>query len=197
MNNPNTPQIVNGVNMDTLQETVKAVREDPDLARSKFHIQNKWLGGGYNQSVIKSFYGAGQEHNHQQVFAVEADEPPILAGKDQGPNPVEHLLHALAGCLTSSIVYHAALRGIVIEELESQLEGDLDLRGFMGLSQDIRKGYQNIRVKFRVKTDAENLERLKELTRFSPVFDVVSNGTAVEIEIEKNNKARLRLPKCQ
>lgn len=116
---------------------------------------------------------------------MEADEPPILAGKDQGPNPVEHLLHALASCLTSSIVYHAALRGIVIEELESQLEGDLDLQGFMGLSQDIRKGYQSIRVKFQVKTDTENLERLKELTRFSPVFDVVSHGTAVEIEIEK------------
>jgi uncharacterized OsmC-like protein len=116
---------------------------------------------------------------------VEADEPPILAGRDRGPNPVEHLLHALAGCLTSSIVYHVALRGIVIEELESQLEGNLDMRGFMGLSQEIRKGYQHILVKFRVKTDAENLERLKKLIRFSPVFDVVINGTAVEIEIEK------------
>ena len=96
---------------------------------------------------------------------------------------MEYLLHALAGCLTSSLVYHAALEDIRIEELEAELEGDIDLRGFLGISDDIRKGYQAIRVNFKVKTDAENLEKLKALTKFSPVFDVVSNGTKVDIQL--------------
>ena len=110
--------------------------------------------------------------------------PSRLTGEDLGANPVEHLLNALAGCLTSTLVYHAAIRGIKIDELESELEGDLDLRGFLGLSKDVRKGYQNIRVNFKVKTDAENLNRLKALSKLSPVFDVTSHGTNVDIQIE-------------
>ena len=98
---------------------------------------------------------------------------------------MEHQLNALAGCLTSTFVYHAVIRGIKIDELESELEGDLDLRGFLGLSKDVRKGYQNIRVNFKVKTDAENLNRLKALSKLSPVFDVTSNGTNVDVQIER------------
>lgn len=109
----------------------------------------------------------------------------MLAGTDLAPNPVEHLLHALAGCMTSTLVYHAAIRDIRIDELECELEGDLDLRGFLGLSKDARKGYRNIRVKFRVKTDSDQLDKLKTLSKFSPVFDVTSNGTRVDVEIER------------
>jgi uncharacterized OsmC-like protein len=94
-------------------------------------------------------------------------------------------LNALARCLTSTLIYHAAIRGIKIDELESHLEGDIDLRGFLGLSSDVRRGYQNIRVNFKVKTDAENLKRLKALSKLSPVFDVTSNGTNVDVRIEK------------
>ncbi|MGD8334558.1 MAG: OsmC family protein, partial [Desulfobacterales bacterium] len=130
------------------------------------------------------FYGTNQEISHLKTFELDCDEPPVLAGEDLGANPVEHLLNALAGCLTSTLVYHAAIRGIKIDELESELEGDLDLRGFLGLSKDVRKGYQNIRVNFKVKTDAENLNRLKALSKLSPVFDVTSHGTNVDIKIE-------------
>jgi uncharacterized OsmC-like protein len=108
-----------------------------------------------------------------------------LGSEDKGANPVEHLLHALAACVTTSMVCHAAVRGIRIDELESELEGDIDLRGFLGLSQDVRKGYQNICIKFKIKTDEENLEKLKALAEFSPGFDVVSNGTSVDIQIER------------
>ncbi|MBN1816267.1 MAG: OsmC family protein [Sedimentisphaerales bacterium] len=174
----------NGIDVDALRSTVDAIAQDPQLAKSRFHIHNTWISGGHNQSTITSFYGAKQENEHLQTFTLDADEPPILAGQDIGPNPVEHLLNALAACVTTGMVYHAAIRGIHIEELESHLEGDIDLRGFLGLSNEVRKGYENIRVTFKVKTDAENLERLKAFTKFSPVLDVVSHGTNVDIRIE-------------
>ncbi len=87
--------------------------------------------------------------------------------------------------MTTTLVYHAAVRGIKLEEVESELEGDLDLRGFLGISDEVRPGYQEIRVNFKVKTDAENLETLKEIIKLSPVYDVVSSGTRVNVQIEK------------
>jgi uncharacterized OsmC-like protein len=177
--------IVNGVDVDVLGGTVEAIKENSELAKCKFRLRNTWLQGGHNRSTVGDFYGACQENSHQATFELDADEPPVLAGTDLAPNPVEHLLHALAGCLTSTLVYHAAIRGIRIDELECEVEGDLDLRGFLGLSKDVRKGYQNIRVTFRVKTDPDQLEKLKALSKLSPVFDVTSNGTQVDVEIEQ------------
>jgi len=121
---------------------------------------------------------------HKQEFELHADEPPILAGNDEGANPVEHLLHALASCVTTSMVAHATVRGIHIEELESKLEGDIDLRGFLGLDAKVPKGYTNIRVTFKVKTDRDNLQKLKELAEFSPVYNTLIHGTKVDIQIE-------------
>ena len=83
------------------------------------------------------------------------------------------------------MVYHAAVRGIKLGGVESKLEGDLDLRGFFAIADEVRPGYEEIRVKFKVKTDLENLEILKELIKLSPVYDVVSNGTNVDVQIER------------
>ena len=177
--------LVNGIDMNTIQATVAAIEENSQLGQCRFHVTNKWIDGGHNRTSVSSFFGAGQEIEHCQTFELDADEPPILAGRDLAANPVEHLLHALASCMTTSMVCHAAVRGIQIDELESQLEGDLDMSGFLGLSPDVRKGYQNIRIKFKVKTDDENLEKLKELAEFSPVLDVITNGTSVDIQVEK------------
>jgi uncharacterized OsmC-like protein len=178
-------KIVNGVNVEAVESTVNAIQEKPDIAKFKFQLQNKWINGGHNHSTISKFYGANQENSHLKPFELDADEPPILAGEDIGANPVEHLLNALASCLTTTLVYHAAIRGIKIDELESELEGDIDLRGFLGLTQEVRKGYENIRVNFKVKTDEENIEKLKALSKLSPVFDVTSNGTNVAVSIER------------
>jgi uncharacterized OsmC-like protein len=180
-----TINLVNGINMDALEATVNAIQEKPELGESRFHIHNKWIGGGHNCTNVTDFFSAGQNILHKQTFELDADEPTVMGCEDQGANPVEHLLHALAACVTASIVSHAAIRGIRIDELESEIEGDLDLRGFLGLSQEVRKGYQNIRIKFKVKTDEEDIEKLKALAEFSPVFDVVSKGTSVDIQIEK------------
>jgi len=175
---------VNGVDVGILQTTVGNMQQDPDLAKCRFHIQNKWIDGNRNRTIVTSFYGAKQENEHQQAFELDADEPPVLAGHDQAPNPVEHLLNALAACLTTSMVAHAAVRGIEIEELESEVEGDIDLRGFLGIASDVPRGYTDIRVKFKVKADTENIERLKSLAEYSPVYNSLINGTNVDIQVE-------------
>jgi uncharacterized OsmC-like protein len=175
---------VNGIDMNVLQETVSAIEKDPELGKCKFRATNKWLGANHNCSTITGFYGAKQEIAHKQPFELHADEPPILAGQDQGANPVEHLLNALAGCVTTSMVAHAAVRGIHIEELESELEGDIDLNGFLGLNESVPKGYTNIRIRFKVKADTDNMERLKRLTAYSPVYNTITRGAKVDITVE-------------
>jgi uncharacterized OsmC-like protein len=177
--------MVNGIHMETLLGTVNAIEQEPDLGASKFRASNVWLGGNRNRSTITGFYGAKQEIAHKQKFVLDADEPPILAGNDDGANPVEHLLNALAACVTTSMVAHAAVRGIQIQALESELEGDIDLRGFLGLADDVAKGFTDIRIKFKVKADVQNLERLKELTAFSPVLNTITEGATVDIQVEE------------
>ena len=174
---------VNGIHLETLQSTVQAIQLDPGLGACKFRASNTWLGGNHNRTTVTGFYGARQEIAHKQTFELHADEPPILAGHDEGANPVEHLLNALAACVTTSMVAHAAVRGIHIEELESELEGDIDLNGFLGLDESVPKGFTDIRVKFRVRSDIQNMERLKKLTRFSPVFNTITRGANVNIEV--------------
>ncbi len=174
---------VNGIHVDTLLATVNAVKNDPDLGRCKFRATNKWENAAHNITTVTSFHAAKQELDHKQPFELHCGEPAILAGDDDGANPVEHLLNALAGCVTTSMVAHAAVRGIEIQELESELEGDIDLRGFFGLA-DVPKGYTAIRVKFRVKTAEENIEKLKSLAALSPVYNTLLNGAKVDIQIE-------------
>ena len=180
----NGTTVINGIEIDTLKATIGAIRNEPDLGACHFRATNKWLSGNHNRSRVTGFYGAQQEIAHKQTFRMDADEPAILAGNDKGANPVEHLLHALASCLTTSMVAHAAVRGIQIDELESEFEGDIDLRGFLGLADDVPKGYTAIRAKFRVKADPADLETLRGLAAFSPVFNTLTSGTDVDVKVE-------------
>lgn len=175
---------INGIELEVLQGTLQAIQEDPVLADCKFRASNTWLSANHNRSTVSGFYGAKQEIAHKQTFTMDADEPPILAGQDQGANPVEHLLHALASCVTTSMVAHAAVLGINIEALESELEGDIDLRGFLGLDPEVPKGFTDIRVNFKVKSDVKNIDRLKGLTAFSPVFNTITQGANVDIQVQ-------------
>lgn len=176
---------VNGINLNVLTETINAVRKDPELGKCRFRARNKWVEGNHNRTVISDFYGAKSEQRHKNEFELHADEPPILAGGDIAANPAEHLLHALASCVTTSIVAHAAVNGIHIEELESELEGDIDLNGFLGLNPETPKGYTDIRIKFRVKTDSENLTLLKKLSEISPVYNTLTYGARISIDVEQ------------
>jgi uncharacterized OsmC-like protein len=178
--------ITNGVDVSRLTATVNAIQEVPALARFQFRAQNRWLDGGHNRSSIRSFYGAGQEDDTRKAaFVLDNDEPDVLLGKDIGANPVEYVLHALAGCVTTTFVYHAAARGIRLTAVESTLEGDLDVRGILNLG-GARPGFQNIRVTMRVKGDAPD-ETLRELLEFarehSPVFDIISNQVPVTVTL--------------
>ena len=175
---------VNGIHLETLMGTVNAIAEESAMGQCKFRANNTWMGGAHNHTTITGFYGACQEIAHNQQYELHADEPPILAGNDVGANPVEHLLNALAACVTTSMVAHAAVRGIHIEALESELEGDIDLRGFLGLDESVPKGFTDIRVNFRVKTDPENIDTLKQLSVYSPVFNTITQGANVDIRVE-------------
>jgi uncharacterized OsmC-like protein len=176
----------NGVNVDKLFETIDLIKKDPQIAKFRFKAANKWITGGHNRTTVKDFDGACARHLRNESFVYDEDEPPILLGNDKGANPVEYALTALAGCLTTSLVYHASARGIKIDEIESTLKGDLDLRGFLGMDDKVRNGYQNIEVAFKIKSDAskEQLEELVNLAQQrSPVFDIVSNPTPVNVSL--------------
>jgi uncharacterized OsmC-like protein len=175
-------ELTNGVDVKALFATIAAIKQDPAIAAFKFRATNRWLGADRNRTTIAGFYGAKQDQPHAQAFEMECGEPPVLLGADMGANPVEFLLNALIGCLTTTMVYHAASRAIEIQAVDSELEGDLDLRGFLGISADVRKGYSAIRVKMRVQSKGSPA-LLRELARFSPVYDVVSRALPVEIEV--------------
>jgi len=178
----------NGVNVDELFNTIGAVKKSPVIAKFRFRANNEWFDGGHNRTTIKDFYGIQKEHRHEATFKLDADEPPLLLGTGKGPNPVEYLLTALAACVTTSLVYHAAAKGIVLKSVESRLEGDIDLRGFLGISKEVRKGYQEIRMYFKIDADVPD-EELQELVQlgpsYSPVFDSITKGVPVKVSLEK------------
>jgi len=179
---------INGVDVDKLFETINAVKNAPVIATFKFRANNQWIKGGHNRTTIKNFYGTEKDHVHDKPFELDADEPPLLLGEDNGPNPVEYALTALAACVTTSIVYHAAAKGIKINAMESRLEGDIDLRGFLGISKDVPKGYKEIRMFFKIDADAP-AEKLQEIVQlgptYSPVFDTITRAVPVSVKLEK------------
>jgi len=177
-------QYLNGINVTEFGKIVDAVRAEPDLVKFQFRATNRWHGGGLNQSTIRTFYGAGEEQGvDSRHFTVDAGEPPALLGNDEAPNPAEFLLHALAACLTSTLAYKAAQRGITIESIESSIEGDMNGLKFLGISDAERTGFRQIRVRFRVKADASP-ETLQELAVLSPVYDTIVHGSPVAVVVE-------------
>lgn len=174
---------VNGVDVDALKETISTIARQPNLGAFQFRAANQWLGGSQNRSTIKGFFGAGKEDDTRaRPFTIDCDEPQVLLGKDQAPNPAEHLLSALAGCVTTTMAMHAAARGIDIESISSEVEGDIDVRGFLGLSEEVPRGFKAIRVTMRVKSTAP-VELLAGLAQFSPVFNTITHGAAVELQV--------------
>ena len=177
----------NGVDTPTLFATLDAVKGQPELAKFQFRVSNRWLSGTNSRSRVETFRGAGGEHAHKGDYTYETDHPSVLVGQDNAPTPVEFLLHALAGCITAGIANIAAARGITLTEVTSRVEGDIDLLGLLGLSKDVRNGYQGIKATFEIKGDApaEKLKALVEQSRArSAVFDVLTNGVPVEIEVQ-------------
>jgi uncharacterized OsmC-like protein len=183
-------RIRNGVDSEQMYGTLDAIKADPSLGVFQFRATNRWVDGAHNRSTIKAFYGAGQEDpTRSHAFTIDAGEPAILLGTDTGPNPAEALLHALAACLTTSLVYVATARKVRLTSVESTLEGDMDVRGALGLSDEVRNGFSKIRVSFKVHGDAP-AEKLREVVERaqarSAVFDMVTNGVPVEVGVIAN-----------
>lgn len=183
---------VNGLDLEAMSQTVAALQGNPDLAQFRFRAQNRWIGGGENRSTIQGFFGAGAEDTSRRApFTFTNGEPPVLLGNNEGANPVEFLLHALAGCVTTTTVLHAAARGIAIRSLSTELEGDIDLQGLLGLDESVPAGYREIRIKMHVDADCTESE-LDDLLSFaqghSPVCNTVCRPVPVKIEraVEKS-----------
>jgi uncharacterized OsmC-like protein len=176
----------NGVDTATLFATLDAVKGDTDIAKFQFRATNRWVSGTHNRSTIHGFHGAKQEMNHREPFTFDADHPPVLVGADNGPTPVEYLLHALAACLTAGIANVAAARGVTLTEVSSTVEGDIDLLGILGLADDVRNGYQQIKVSFVIRGDDPDKLRsvVEQSRRRSAVFDVITNGVPVSIDVD-------------
>ncbi len=175
--------MINGVNTTGLKKTVGDIKNDPSLARCEFRIRNQWVNGDENRSTAHDYYAAGAEQTHKQKFHFQAGESVLLEGKDEGANPVEFLLSALSGCMTTTIAYYAALNGYEIKKMESEYKGELDLQGIFNLDPNVRPGYQKIQVDFKIQTDAP-VKELEQYYHFSPVYDVVSNSVPVTVSIE-------------
>jgi uncharacterized OsmC-like protein len=183
---------INGVNVEQLFQTIEAIKATPSIAKFKFSLKNQWLSGGHNRSTIANFYGKGQDIGREKPFVVDADEPPVLLGKDLAPNPVEYLLEGLAACVTTGIVYHAAARGIALKQVESTVEGRLDLRGFLAIDKNVRPGFQDIQMNFTFAGDLTD-EQIEELSQagqnYSPVFDSITKGVPVTVHAKRQNSA--------
>lgn len=181
-----TREPLNGVDVPTLFATLDAVKAQPAAARFQFRATNRWIRGAHSRTTIHDFFGVGEERVHRQPHHAEGDHPEVLVGTDQAATPVENLLHALAACLTAGIGNIASARGIELDEVESRLTGDIDLRGLLGLSDEVRNGFESIRVSIRISGDAsdEDLRAVVEQSRDrSAVFDMLTNGVGVDVDV--------------
>jgi uncharacterized OsmC-like protein len=183
-----TATVRNGVDTNTMFATLDAIKAQPEIAQFRFRARNRWLGGAHNRSTIKDFYAAcAEDTSHTEAFTLDAGEPAILLGADTGPNPAEYLLHALAACVTTSLVYSAAARGVRLTSVESMLEGDLNVQAAMGTNtEDYRNGFERIRMTVTISGDAP-AERLRQVvqrgTDRSVVFDSISNGVPISVDV--------------
>jgi uncharacterized OsmC-like protein len=179
-------RLVNGMNVDQLVQTIELVKETPELAFFKFRAYNTWIEGTRNRAMVKDFYGALREEDDREERVFDIDEPRVLCGEDLGANPVEYLLVGLSGCLTTSLIAHAAVKGIEIRRVQSRYEGDIDLRGFLGLSEEVPVGFQAIRVFFTIEADiseAQKEELILMAQKYSPVFNTIAKATPVSVHL--------------
>jgi uncharacterized OsmC-like protein len=187
--NKPAPQARNGVNTPALFATIDAVAQQPQLAKFAFRATTRWVKGTHAHTTIDAFSGAGGEHTHKQPYAYDADHPAVLVGEDNGPTPMEFVLQALGSCLMAGVASIAAARRIDLHEVVAKIEGKVDLRGALGLSAEVRNGYESIRVSFQIKGDApaDKLQQIVEQSRNrSAVFDILTNAVPVEIVVNAN-----------
>jgi len=180
-----TNHIVNGIDTQYVMELAGKISQDDDFSKFKFRANNHWIGDSRSRTSIQGFYAGGEENTGRPAaHTVDADQPVFLGGKNTAPNAVEHLLHSLTSCLNTTMVYHASVQGITIDELDISAEGDMNVKGFFGISDDVNRGYERIRVNIKVKSDAD-VETLTKLAMYSPVYEVISRSVPIDFNMIK------------
>jgi uncharacterized OsmC-like protein len=178
----------NGVNVDALLAAREALKGAPEAAKFRWRATTKWQNGTHSQTKLQNFFGLGQEQKHKTEFSFEADHPEIFASEDLGATPIEFVLVGLASCLTAGIAAVAQNRGIQLRSVEANLEGSMDLQGILGIDSDVRNGYDDIKVTFKVDADAsqKDIEALvAQSQKRSAVYDCVTNPTNVTVAVQK------------
>jgi uncharacterized OsmC-like protein len=181
-----TPIPLNGVNTPMLLATIDAVGKTPQLAKFVFRATSRWVNGTHSQTTMSGFFGAGAEHQHIKPYKADGDHPNVLCGADNAPTPVEWVLHAIASCLIAGIGNIAAARGVRLTKVEATLTGYIDLQGILGLSDQVRNGYERLQISFDIQGDAprEKLEQLVMQSKArSAVYDIITNGIPVDIKV--------------
>ncbi len=175
--------MMNGVDVGQVMNVIGSIEADTGYAKFQWRATNQWINGSLSRSRIKGFFaGNAEDTTREEAFTLDVDEPKIAAGQSNAPNSMEYVLHALATCLTGTLVYHASVQGIRIEAVESSYTGDMDVRGLFGLDDDVRKGLNKVTVEMRVKSEA-SAEELTKLALFSPVYEMVSRSVPVNFSL--------------
>jgi len=179
-------QVNNGVNVQALLDARKALSDAPEAAKFQWRASCKWINGTHSHSTVRNFFGLGGEQKHRTEFSFDADHPEIFASEDKGPTPVEYVLIGLTSCLTAGIAAVAQNRGIQLRSVAATIEGSMDMQGILGIDQDVRNGFDGIKVKYQIDADATPNE-IKALVaqsqKRSAVFDIITNPTAVSVEV--------------
>lgn len=180
-----TQSQVNGINVEDVAKLATKISQDENYGAFKFRAANQWANGARSSSSIKEFFAGGQNQERQTAHQIVADQPQFLGGQDFGPNPVEYLLHALSSCLNVTLVYHAAVQGIQLHAIQTSAEGEMDARGFFGISDEVAKGYGRIQVRMQVRADAD-VDSLTRLAMYSPVYETISRAIPVDFQLTKS-----------
>jgi len=183
----------NGLNLEQMVETIGAIEQNPGIAQFEFRASNQWISGGENRSTIKGFFGACvEDESRKAAFEYTNGEPPVLLGNNEGANPVEYLLHALAGCVTTTTVLHATARGITIHKLSTELQGNIDVQGLLAMDDSVPVGYESIQIKMHIEADCTD-EELDELIGFAKDHSPVCNTVCkpVPVTVERVNVAKV------
>ena len=178
-----TDHLVNGIDTRRVTDLAAKISQNEDYGQFKFRANNQWLDGSRSRTAIQGFYaGEKEDSSRTDALTVDADQPAFLAGRNTAPNAVEHYLHSLSSCLNTTLVYHASVQGIPLDEVDVSAEGDMNARGFFGISDDVKRGYKGIRVNMKVKSSAD-VETLTKLAMHSPVFEMVSKAVPVDFTL--------------
>jgi uncharacterized OsmC-like protein len=181
-----TNTVNNGVNVEALLGAREALSEAPEAARFNWRANCTWVKGTHSSISIEKFFGLGEEQSHRQVYTFDADHPQIFASEDNGITPPEYILVALASCLTAGVASVAQNRDIQLRSVTATVEADMDIQGILGIDADVRNGYSNINVHFKIDADAseEDIAALvAQSQKRSAVFDNVTNPTNVNVRV--------------